>query len=316
MRRIVVIGSSNTDLIAKMDSFPAPGETIEGTFFMQAVGGKGGNQALAAHKLGGDVQFVTCLGKDSHGETIIRYYKEQNLDISLAITVDDDTPSGTAMIWVDRNGENCIVVNPGSNARLSPEHIDELEDVISAAFMVVVQFEIPYPTVKRICEIADRNHVKVLLNAAPARKIDPDTLHKIDILVVNETEAEEISGMKLENLGVEAVLSKLKDMGAKQVVLTLGKKGSFFKARESVLHVPAFEVEAVDSTAAGDIFCGALAVGLGKGYEWSKALKFASAASAISVTRLGAQPSIPTEEEVYEFLNQNTPNYSTNIEGN
>ncbi|MCG2462498.1 ribokinase [Flavobacteriaceae bacterium F89] len=309
MGEIVVIGSSNTDLILKMEYFPAPGETIEGTSFLQAMGGKGANQALAAHKLGGNVKFVTCLGNDMNGENTMKYYKRQKLDVSLAITV-DGAPSGTAMIWVDKKGENCIVINPGANGMLSPEHIDKVKGVIAKADMVVVQMEIPYATVQKICEIAHRHNTKILLNVAPASKIDLETIQMIDILVVNETEAETISGERIESLGEEAVVDKLRTMGAQTVVLTLGKKGSLFKNDQTYFHVPAFKVEAVDSTAAGDVFCGALAAGLGKGHDWVKAIKFATAASALCVMRLGAQPSIPTEREVYDFLNKKELPYS------
>jgi len=301
MSKILVIGSANTDFISKMKEFPVPGETVEGSLFLQAMGGKGANQALAAHKLGADVRFVTCLGKDINGENTINYYKNQNLDISLVVTV-ENVPSGTAMIWVDQMGENCIVVTPGANKILSPEHIDKMEDVIAKADMVVVQMEISYNTIKKTCEIANRNHTKLLLNAAPAHPIDPETMNRIDILVVNETEAEIISGKKIELIGIEAVVDELRSMGPTTVILTLGKNGSFLKNEKTVIKVPAYEVKTVDSTAAGDVFCGALAASLVKGHNWDEALKFATAASAICVNRMGAQPSIPSKNEVNIFL--------------
>ncbi|MDG3581154.1 ribokinase [Galbibacter pacificus] len=305
MSKIVVIGSSNTDLISKMEHFPIPGETIEGESFFQTMGGKGANQALAAHKLGGNVQFVTSLGKDSNGKSTMKYYKRAQLDVSLSL-VTDEIPSGTAMIWVDGKGENSIVINSGANKMLSSTYIDKIQKVIAEAYMVVLQLEIPYETVKRVCEIASRNKTKIFFNPAPAQRIDAEIIKMTDILVVNETEARIISGEKSGKLEQDEMIDRLRAMGAKTVILTLGKKGSIFKDGRTVISVPAFSVNAVDSTAAGDVFCGAIAAELSKGSSWENALEFATAASAISVTKMGAQPSIPTEKEVLEFLKSNT----------
>ncbi|HET6555749.1 MAG TPA: ribokinase [Prolixibacteraceae bacterium] len=301
MGKILVVGSSNTDLITSVKNFPSAGETIVGKSFLQAMGGKGANQAVAAHKLGGQVKFITCLGKDANGQNALNYYQGEGLDVSSSMIV-DDVPSGTAIILVDEKGENCIVITPGANNMLSPEYIFEVENQIAAADMVVLQMEIPYETVKAVCDIAHKNHKKVMLNVAPARQLDADLIKKIDILVVNETEAETISGEKIEDSGVEAVVDSLLAMGAGTVVLTLGKKGCLFKNQHETFHIPAFKVEALDSTAAGDTFCGALSAELSKGRVCQEALRFATAAAAICVTRMGAQPSIPTEKEVREFL--------------
>lgn len=300
----MVIGSSNTDLISKLENFPKPGETVVGKSFMQAMGGKGGNQALAAHRLGGDVQFVTCLGKDANGENTLKYYKNQNLDVSRIFRV-DEVPSGTAMIWVDGKGENSIVINPGANDRFSPKDIDTIEDIIAEAYMVVVQMEIPFKTIERICEMAYENSTKILLNAAPAHKLGSIILKRIDVLVVNETEAEVISGMKISSYGEEAIVDRLRELGPEVVIMTMGKKGCFFKDGQNTLYIPSFKVESVDSTAAGDVFCGAIATELSRGREWVETLEFATAASALCVMRLGAQPSIPNELEVRNFLSQN-----------
>ena len=303
-KRILIVGSSNTDLIATVKSFPTAGETIVGKSFLQAMGGKGANQAVAAHKLGGDVKFITCLGRDANGQNALKYYKDEGLDVSSSLII-DDVPSGTAIILVDEKGENCIVITPGANKMLSPAYIYKVEEEIAASDMVVLQMEIPYETVKTVCEIAHKNHKKVLLNVAPACQLDEDLIKKIDILVVNETEAETISGEKIEIVGSEAVVDTLLAMGANTVVLTLGKKGCLLKNNQIVLYVPAFMVETLDSTAAGDTFCGALAAELSRDHNWEEALKFAAAASAICVTRIGAQPSIPAEKEVREFLSMN-----------
>ncbi|MFV0268207.1 MAG: ribokinase [Draconibacterium sp.] len=301
MNKILIIGSSNTDLIAKMERFPVAGETIEGKYFLQAMGGKGANQALAAHKLGGDVRFITSLGNDVNGENTLKYYRKAGLDIEASLFV-ENIPSGTAMIWVDDDGENCIVITPGANKELSSEYILEKKNEIISSDIVLLQMEIPYQTVKTICEIASGAGKKVILNVAPACKIEEEVLRKVDILVVNETEAELITGTEINKIGKEGVVNSLLNLGVKSVVLTLGKKGCMMKDQNQQYAVPAFCVKAVDTTAAGDTFCGALAAELGRGYGWEQALRFASAASAICVTRLGAQPSIPSEEEVFAFL--------------
>lgn len=305
MGKILVVGSSNTDLIATVKNFPTAGETIVGKSFLQVMGGKGANQAVAAHKLGGDVKFITCLGKDANGQNTMQYFKEIGLDVSSSLIV-DGVSSGTAIILVDEKGENCIVITPGANNKLSPDYIHQIENDIAASDMVVLQMEIPYDTVKTVCGLAHKQHKKVMLNVAPAHQLDADLIQMIDILVVNETEAETISGDKIEAVGEEAMADKLLALGAKTVVLTLGKSGCLLKNIHEFHSVPAFQVKALDTTAAGDTFCGALAAELSRGHSWEEALNFATAASAICVTRMGAQPSIPTEKEVRDFLHKKT----------
>lgn len=299
--KIAVIGSSNTDLIAKVRDFPKAGETIESFFYSQAMGGKGANQALAAHRLGGDVMFITSIGKDDYGLKALEYYKKEGLDASLSLIV-DDTPSGVAMIWVDEKGENSIVVVSGANAMLSPFYIQTIKKEILEANMIVLQMEIPYDTVKKVCEIAYEHNKQVMLNVAPARTLETEIIRLIDILVVNETEAENISGERILEIGEQGMVNYLLALGAKSVVLTLGSKGCIMKNRYEHHTIPAFNVKAIDSTGAGDTFCGALAAQLSEGRNWRDSLIFASAASAICVTRMGAQPSIPEVNEVYDFL--------------
>lgn len=301
MGKILVVGSSNTDLIAKVKSFPVAGETIKGVEYLQAMGGKGANQAVAAHRLGGDVSFITCLGDDLNGQNTLKHYKNEGLDISLS-RIEKNVSSGTAMIWVDEKGENCIVIIPGANNMLTPQYILEVEEKIAEAEIVLLQMEIPYDTVKAVSLMAKKYRKTVILNVAPARKLDEEMLQNIDILVVNETEAETISGEKIEDIGKKAVMDKLVSMGASTVILTLGKEGCLLKNGQIEIGMDAFNVEELDTTAAGDTFCGALAVRLSKGENWADILKFASAASAICVTRMGAQPSVPSELEVQEFL--------------
>lgn len=302
MSKILIIGSSNTDLIATVKKFPSAGETIAGTSFFQVMGGKGANQAVAAHRLGGEVKFVTCLGTDVNGQNALTYFRETGLDVSSVLLV-EDAPSGTAIILVDENGENCIVITPGANYRLLPDYINIIKDDIAACDIVVLQMEIPYETVQAVCEIAHQHKKTIMLNVAPACHLDEELIKMIHILVVNETEAETIAGAKISDVGKEVIVDQLLASGAQSVVLTLGKEGCLLKNGRDFFSIPAFQVKAVDTTAAGDTFCGALAAGLSHGKEWKEALQFATAASAICVTRMGAQPSIPTEKEVYEFLN-------------
>lgn len=306
MKRILVVGSSNTDLITNVERFPKAGETISGKQFLQVMGGKGANQAVAAKRSGGDVMFVTCLGNDSNGRSTLSYFQNEGLDVSKALMV-DHAPTGTAVILVNDEGENCIVVTPGANHELLPDHIAAIDEEIGRSAMVVLQMEIPFETVKKVIAVSAARNVPVLLNVAPAREIGADLLKMIEILVVNETEGEKVSGQSISSVGEDGVIDKLMSMGAKTVVLTLGKKGCIVKNATTTKRIPAFEVDAVDTTAAGDTFCGALVAQLSKGKDLVEAVKFATAASAICVTRMGAQPSIPSESEVAIFLTKNNP---------
>jgi len=267
------------------------------------MGGKGANQAVAGHRLGGEVNFITCLGNDSNGQNTLQYYKNEGLDVSSSLIV-ADVASGTAMIWVNEKGENCIVITPGANNKLTAEYILEVEEKIAEAEIVVLQMEVPYDTVNTVCFLAKKHKKKVILNVAPARELDEEILKNVDILVVNKIEAETISGEKFEAVGKEVVIDKLLSMGASAVLLTLGSDGCILKNGTTEIEMKAFNVKALDTTAAGDTFCGALAARLSKGESWNKILKFASAASAICVTRMGAQPSVPSEKEVMDFLKE------------
>jgi ribokinase len=290
------------------------GETITGKFFMQAMGGKGANQALAAHRANGDVCFVTCLGSDANGKNALQYYAAEGLDVSLALEVDDE-PTGTAMILVNDEGENIIVITPGANHRLSPAYVSNLSDEISKASMVMLQMEIPFDTVKTVCELAKKSKTPVLLNVAPARKIDSSLIKLVDILVVNETEIETICGQRIDDIGEEGVIDMILSMGASTVILTLGKKGCIVKSETIHEHIAAFEVDTIDSTAAGDTFCGALVAQLSQGVDIVEAIRFATAAAALCVTRIGAQPSIPKEGDIRNFQLTHTRSASNGVRG-
>jgi ribokinase len=283
-----------------VERFPVAGETITGKLFMQAMGGKGANQALAAHRSGGDVRFVTCLGCDMNGNNALDYYAAEGLDVSLALKV-EDAPTGTAMILVNDEGENVIVITPGANHKLSPSYVSKLSAEISKASMIMLQMEIPLDTVIKVCELAKEYKIPVLLNVAPAKKIDETLIRLVEILVVNETEIETICGKQINAIGEEGVIDILLSMGAGIVILTLGKKGCIAKSKTLYEHIPAFEVNAIDTTAAGDTFCGALVAQLSKGVDIIEAIRFATAAAAICVTRIGAQPSIPKEKDIVNF---------------
>jgi ribokinase len=302
--KIVVVGSSNIDMVAQVDHLPAPGETVGNARFIQVNGGKGANQAVAAARLGGEVTFITSLGNDLFSKALIEHFKNEKI-VTDYILIDPNLPTGTALIFVASNAENCIAVAPGANSALLPSRIGFLESVISNADIVVMQAEIPYETICHVAFLAHRKGVKVLLNPAPACSLDSDLLQNVDILVVNETEAEIISGKSLEKHTIETIALTLFNLGVKNVVITLGKQGVYLKTRDYCCEVPAFKVTAVDTTAAGDTFCGALAVACTNGKLNEEALQFASAAAAISVTSMGAQSSIPKLEEVVNFLKIN-----------
>ncbi len=303
-KKIVVVGSSNTDMIIKAPRIPKPGETVLGGQFSMAPGGKGAIQAVAAARAGGDVIFIARVGTDFFGERAIKSFSLDKIDASL-ISKDKEEPSGIALVFVGEDGQNSIAVAAGANAKLSRKDVEKSEGAIAAADILLMQLEIPLDTVLAAAQIADANGIRVILNPAPAQKLSPKLLKYISILTPNEFEAEVLTGIRIsDNRSAGAAADSLLAQGVETVLITLGPRGAFLATKGIRDLVPGFSVRAVDSTGAGDVFCGALAVALSENKPMWDAVTFANAAAAISVTRLGAQPSIPRRREIEKFLGQ------------
>lgn len=301
-KKIVVIGSSNIDLIMQVERLPVPGETITGGVFNQTFGGKGANQAVGAARSGGDVTFVSCLGQDSFAEDVIASFKEDDINTKHILTK-EGVATGTALIMIDAKGENCITVAPGANYELLPEHIDAIENTLKEASFLLLQCEIHPATLSYIIDKAWKLGVKTILNLAPARDLLAEQLAKLHTLIVNESEAAFLLKSPVENVEqAKAAAHKLAGQVAECVIVTLGSKGAYTVTKEDAFMVPAFSVEAVDTTAAGDVFCGALTTALVEGMSLKQAIRFGCAASAVAVTRLGAQDSAPTRAEIEGML--------------
>jgi len=295
--KLVVIGSANTDMVVKAEKLPLPGETIlGGTFFMNA-GGKGANQAVAAARLGGDVTLVAKVGNDIFGKGTIEGLKSENINTNFVL-VDDGVPSGTALIMLNEEGENCIMVAPGANANLLPGDIDLVKNLHEAE-IILMQLEIPMETILSVVKNAKINGQKIIINPAPAQVLENEILNGLFLLTPNEIEATLLTGINVED---EVTASGAADIflskGVQHVIITLGKQGAYFKSNELEFSVKAPIVKAMDSTAAGDTFIGALSVAVTEKMDWKKAVEFAVQAASISVTRLGAQASVPYRNEI------------------
>lgn len=297
-KRIIVVGSSNTDMVIKTGAFPQPGETLLGGEFFMFPGGKGANQAVAAARLGGDVVFIAKVGNDVFGERARQQFSEEGIAVDHLLT-DPDRPSGVALITVDAKGENTIVVAQGSNATLSPEDLARAQHDFRDPAVVLMQLEIPLPTVLHAAQIARSNQGFVILNPAPAQPLPPELLKLVNLITPNRTEAETLTGIPVNDVSsATQAAHKFRGMGIAAVVITLGREGAFvFDGNEARL-VPTPSVTAIDSTAAGDVFNGALAVALAEGKTLFDAADYANRAAAISVTRMGAQSSAPYKKEL------------------
>ena len=303
---IVVVGSSNTDMVIKMEKIPAPGETVLGGQFAIAAGGKGANQAVAAARAGGRVSLVACVGDDMFGKQAVEGFKADNINTEF-VFLDEGQPSGCALIFIDKHGENSIAVASGANARLAPHHIELARDRIASADILLMQLEIPLETVEYAVRMASDNGVTVILDPAPAQHLNDTLLKDVSILTPNEGEAEMFTGIAVDDEeGAEEAAGCLLEWGVNTVLITLGSRGVFIAADGIRKMISGIEVDTVDSTAAGDVFNGALAVSLAGDSPLPDAVRFANAAAALSVTRLGAQPSAPQRGEIEEFLEQNS----------
>ena len=302
---IVVIGSSNTDLVIRVPRIPRPGETLLGGTFLTAAGGKGANQAVGAARAGGKVAFIARVGHDAFGDQAIAGLRRDGVEVSRVFR-DRDAPSGAALIFVARDGENSIAVAGGANARLSPADVKKAAGLIRAGALLLAQLETPLATVMAAVEVAATAGVPVLLNPAPARPLPNRLLRRVSILTPNETEAERLTGIRVtDDASAARACAKLQARGVGTVILTWGSRGAFLATAGGHERVPGFKVKALDTTAAGDIFNGALGVALTEGKPLRDAVRFANAAAALSVTRLGAQPSAPSRAQIDRFLRQN-----------
>jgi len=298
---IVVVGSSNTDMVIKASHLPQPGETILGGTFFMSAGGKGANQAVAAARLGGSVLFIAKTGYDIFGKQSIELFEKEGIDVS-GVQRDHYQPSGVALITVDEKGENCIVVAPGANATLTREDIDEVKEKIENAALLLVQLETPLGTVEYVASMAASKKIKFILNPAPAAKLSDELLSKISIITPNQKETEMLTGIKVtDQASAKRATGFLHKKGIDTVIITMGAMGAFVSHESKYSMIPGHKVNVVDTTAAGDVFNGALVVALSEGKMMDDAVAFACKAAAISVTRLGAQASAPDRKEVESF---------------
>jgi ribokinase len=301
---IAVVGSSNMDLVVKSKRIPVTGETILGGDFIMVPGGKGANQAVAAAKLGAHVFFIAKLGDDIFGLQSLNNFKKEGVDTRYVLQT-KEAPSGVALIMVDDDGNNVIVVAPGANHKLTPEDVKEAESDIALSGALVAQLEVPIETIEFAAGLANKSSVPFILDPAPAQKLSAELLNMVDVLTPNETEARILTGIEVKHRdSANAAAQKLLEYGVKNVILTMGASGYLTVSDEGTKFVEARKVTAVDSTAAGDAFTGSLAVGLAKGQTLSEAALFANNVAAVSVTRMGAQPSMPTVEEIDKFIHE------------
>lgn len=298
MKKIIVIGSSNVDMVVRTSHLPAPGETILGGEFFMNQGGKGANQAVAIKRLGSNLIFMAKLGNDVLGRQSVGYFKKEGIDTRY-IALDEDSASGVALISVDDHAENSIVVASGANMLLNEQDVDKMLEEMCEGDILLMQLEIPLQTVEYAARKAFGKGVKVVLNPAPARSLPKELFRHLYMVTPNRIEAEMLTGIKIANdADVEKVAEEICAMGVKNVIITLGSKGCLIREEGVSYRIDAFKVAPVDTTAAGDTFNGALCVGLSEGMDLKQAAVMASKASSIAVTRMGAQSSIPYREEL------------------
>jgi len=298
----VVVGSLNMDLVIRTPRFPGPGETIIGSAFHTIPGGKGANQAVAAAKLGAQVTMVGRVGDDAFGAQQIANLSQLGIDVS-HIQRDLKAATGVALIALDEQGQNSIILAPGANMRLTLADLEAAENALASAAILVLQLEIPQKVVEQAIKVARAHGVIVLLNPAPARRLPPTLLSQVDVLIPNESETALLTGTEVNDIeSARRAAAKLRAAGVGTVILTLGGRGALLLEGQKATHVPGYRVHVVDTTAAGDAFVGGFAVALAEGQDLAQAVRLANAAGALAVTKLGAQPSLPTRSEVEAFL--------------
>jgi ribokinase len=298
---IYVVGSSNTDLVVKAEKLPLPGETVIGGIFLMNPGGKGANQAVTAARLGSKVTFVAKVGNDIFGKQALQQFNCENITTDF-VTTDTEHPSGVALIGVDANGENNILVAPGANSHLDVRIVEQAIDSIKGPAIILLELEIPISVVDFVIERSFERGLRVILNPAPVQPLNAKFFNHLHLITPNESEAEMLTGIRVIDLKTaEEAALKLHELGAPNVVITLGPKGAYVHTGKLIKLIPAPLVTAVDTTAAGDCFNGALAVALSEGRELDDAVAFACKAASISVTRMGAQSSLPYRKEVDEI---------------
>lgn len=306
MSKIIVVGSTNTDLTVRVPRIPAPGETALGRDFRVTAGGKGANQAVAAARAGAHVVFVTALGTDDFGQRALENLVREGIDVSLVRRL-PDVPSGVALIVVDDRGENSIAVASGANAQLTTEDVAPLATRIDAGDVLLLQLEIPLATVEAAADLATSRRARVILNPAPAQALPESLFAQVSTMTPNELEVEQLTGIGVSDEGaLDRAARTLHRNGVRDVVITLGARGLFASSDGQSELISGFTVDPIDSTAAGDVFNGALAAALVEGRPFPNALRFANAAAAISVTRAGAQSSAPYRQEIDAFLRNET----------
>lgn len=302
--KLVVLGSINADHILNLESFPTPGETVTGHHYQVAFGGKGANQAVAAGRSGADIAFIACTGDDDIGERVRRQLERDRIDVAPVRAVNAQS-TGVALIFVNAEGENVIGIHAGANAALSVEQVEAEKARIAGAQALLMQLESPLESVLAAAKIAHQHQTTVVLNPAPARDLPDELLSLIDIITPNETEAEKLTGIRVENDDDAAKAARvLHEKGIGIVMITLGSRGVWVSREGQGRRIPGFKVQAIDTIAAGDTFNGAFVTALLEGTALDEAIRFAHAAAAIAVTRKGAQPSVPWREEIDEFLRQ------------
>lgn len=300
--KIVVIGSSNTDMVLKTDRFPKPGETIMGGDFFIFQGGKGANQAVAAARLGGQVSFICKVGNDVFGNNAIQNYGNEGIDIS-GVLMDDTAPTGVAVITVNRSGENSIIVASGANALLSVNDIKNAGNVLETATWIITQQETPLPAIEYLSSYARTNKKNLILNPAPAFQLPHTVYEGLFLITPNENETELLTDITVTDEGSAKKASGiLKSQGVKNVIITLGSRGAYVDCADHQGIIETYKVKPVDTTAAGDVFNGALIVALAEEKPWKDAVQFACKAAAISVTKMGAQTSAPTRKEMGQLI--------------